>query len=101
MKKWIRLVSMSPVQKVTDSPEILFMRLDPKEVLAKAEEIKQKQMAEVKAESGEEDAGEEEGIDIEAKPEITFDDFEKLQFQVGKIIACEEVPKSKNYFAAR
>ena len=48
-----------------------------KEVLAKAEEIKQKQMAEVKAESGEEDAGEEEGIDIEAKPEITFDDFMK------------------------
>ena len=81
--------------KVTDSPEILFMRLDPKEVLAKAEEIKQKQMAEVKAESGEEDAGEEEGIDIEAKPEITFDDFMKMQFQVGEIISCEAVPKSK------
>ena len=81
--------------KVTDSPEILFMRLDPKEVLAKAEEIKQKQMAEVKAESGEEDASEEEGIDIEAKPEITFDDFMKMQFQVGEIISCEAVPKSK------
>ena len=87
--------------KVTDSPEILFMRLDPKEVLAKAEEIKQKQMAEVKAESGEEDAGEEEGIDIEAKPEITFDDFMKMQFQVGEIIACEEVPKSKKLLCSQ
>ena len=87
--------------KVTDSPEILFMRLDPKEVLAKAEEIKQKQMAEVKAESGEEDASEEEGIDIEAKPEITFDDFMKMQFQVGEIIACEEVPKSKKLLCSQ
>ena len=87
--------------KVTDSPEILFMRLDPKEVLAKAEEIKQKQMAEAKAESGEEDAGEEEGIDIEAKPEITFDDFMKMQFQVGEIIACEEVPKSKKLLCSQ
>ena len=87
--------------KVTDSPEILFMRLDPKEVLAKAEEIKQKQMAEVKAESGKEDAGEEEGIDIEAKPEITFDDFMKMQFQVGEIIACEEVPKSKKLLCSQ
>ena len=87
--------------KVTDSPEILFMRLDPKEVLAKAEEIKQKQMAEVKAESGEEDAGEEEGIDIEAKPEITFDDFMKMQFQGGEIIACEEVPKSKKLLCSQ
>ena len=87
--------------EVTDSPEILFMRLDPKEVLAKAEEIKQKQMAEVKAESGEEDASEEEGIDIEAKPEITFDDFMKMQFQVGEIIACEEVPKSKKLLCSQ
>ena len=87
--------------KVTDSPEILFMRLDPKEVLAKAEEIKQKQMAEAKAESGEEDASEEEGIDIEAKPEITFDDFMKMQFQVGEIIACEEVPKSKKLLCSQ
>ena len=87
--------------KVTDSPEILFMRLDPKEVLAKAEEIKQKQMAEAKAESGEEDASGEEGIDIEAKPEITFDDFMKMQFQVGEIIACEEVPKSKKLLCSQ
>ena len=75
--------------KVTDKPEILFMRLDPKEVLAQAEEIKKKQMAEAKAESGvNTDEQDEESIDIEAKPEIEFDDFMKMQFQVGEIIAC-------------
>ena len=84
--------------KVTDKPEILFMRLDPKEVLAKAEEIKQAQMAEAKAETGEED---EDVIDIEAKPEITFDDFMKMQFQVGEIIACEEVKKSKKLLCSQ
>ena len=84
--------------KVTDKPEILFMRLDPKEVLAKAEEIKQAQMAEAKAEAGEED---EDVIDIEAKPEITFDDFMKMQFQVGEIIACEEVKKSKKLLCSQ
>ena len=85
--------------KVTDTPEILFMRLDPKEVLEKAEEIKQRQIAEAKAESGE--AEEEDVIDIEAKPEITFDDFMKLQFQVGEIIACEEVKKSKKLLCSQ
>ena len=88
--------------KVTDKPEILFMRLDPKEVLAQAEEIKKKQMAEAKAESGvntdEQDA---ESIDIEAKPEIEFDDFMKMQFQVGEIIACEEVKKSKKLLCSQ
>lgn len=84
--------------KVTDKPEILFMRLDPKEVLAKAEEIKQAQMAEARAESGE---TAEEVIDIEAKPEITFDDFMKMQFQVGEIIACEEVKKSKKLLCSQ
>ena len=84
--------------KVTDKPEILFMRLDPKEVLAKAEEIKQAQMAEAKAETGEEDG---DVIDIEAKPEITFDDFMKMQFQVGEIIACEEVKKSKKLLCSQ
>jgi len=85
--------------KVTDAPEILFMRLDSKEVLAKAEEIKQKQIAEAKAESGETE--EEEVIDLEAKPEITFDDFMKMQFQVGEIIACEEVAKSKKLLCSQ
>ena len=84
--------------KVTDKPEILFMRLDPKEVLAKAEEIKQAQMAEAKAETGEVDG---DVIDIEAKPEITFDDFMKMQFQVGEIIACEEVKKSKKLLCSQ
>ena len=86
--------------KVTESPEILFMRLDPKEVLAKAEEIKQKQIAEARAESGEtEDAGD--VIDIEAKPEITFDDFMKMQFQVGEIVSCEAVEKSKKLLCSQ
>ncbi len=84
--------------KVTETPEILFMRLDSKEVLAKAEEIKQKQIVEAKAESGE---SEEEVIDIEAKPEVTFDDFMKMQFQVGEIIACEEVKKSKKLLCSQ
>ncbi len=84
--------------KVTEAPEILFMRLDSKEVLAKAEEIKQKQIAEAKAESGE---AEEEVVDIEAKPEITFDDFMKMQFQVGEIISCEEVKKSKKLLCSQ
>ena len=85
--------------KVTDAPEILFMRLDPKEVLAKADEIKQKQIAEAKAEAGETE--EEEVIDLEAKPEITFDDFMKMQFQIGEIIACEEVAKSKKLLCSQ
>ena len=90
--------------KVTDQPEILFMRLDPKEVLEKAEEIRQKQIAEAKAEAGETgsgDTGEDAVIDIEAKPEIGFDDFMKMQFQVGEIIACEEVPKSKKLLCSQ
>lgn len=88
--------------KVTDKPEILFMRLDPKEVLAQAEEIKKKQMAEAKAESGvNTDEQDEESIDIEAKPEIEFDDFMKMQFQVGEIIACKEVKKSKKLLCSQ
>ncbi len=86
--------------QVTEKPEILFMRLDPKEVMAKAEEIKQKQIAEAKAESGEVEE-ETEVIDIEAKEEITFDDFMKMQFQVGEIIACEEVKKSKKLLCSQ
>lgn len=87
--------------KVTESPEILFQRLDPKEVLAKAEEIKQKQIAEAKAESGEAEEANSDVIDIEVKPEIGFDDFMKMQFQVGEIIACEEVPKSKKLLCSQ
>ena len=84
--------------KVTEKPEILFARLDAKEVQAKVEELnasKQTQEAE------EEKKDDEPVIDIEAKEEITFDDFEKMQFQVGEIIACEEVKKSKKLLCSQ
>ena len=83
--------------KVTDKPEILFARLDMDEVKAKAEEIQKAQAA---ANGGAAEA-EEDVIDIEAKPEITFDDFTKMQFQVGEIIACEEVKKSKKLLCSQ
>ncbi|MGN0158839.1 MAG: methionine--tRNA ligase [Brotaphodocola sp.] len=85
--------------KVTDKPEILFARMDIKEVLEKVETL----MAAQKAESGaaEEAAEEEPVIDIEAKPEIEYEDFAKLQFQVGEIIACEAVKKSKKLLCSQ
>ena len=85
--------------KVTEKPEILFMRLDMAEVLKKAEEIQAVQRA--AAGVTEEPQKEEEGIDIPAKPEVTFDDFMKMQFQVGEIIACEEVKKSKKLLCSQ
>ena len=81
--------------KVTEKPEILFARLDLKEVLAKVEELHPKKEESV------EEKKEENVIDIEAKPEITFDDFGKLQFQVGEIIACEEVKKSRKLLCSQ
>ena len=83
--------------KVTDKPEILFARLDMDEVKAKAEEIQKAQAAA----NGSAAETEENVIDIEAKPEITFDDFTKMQFQVGEIIACEEVKKSKKLLCSQ
>ncbi len=80
--------------KVTEKPEILFARLDIKEVLEKVEEQKAAQAKEAQKPA-------EPVIDIEAKPEITFEDFEKLQFQVGEIIACEEVKKSKKLLCSQ
>ncbi len=82
--------------KVTPTPEILFARLDLKEVLAKVEE---KQPAAKEEETIEKEP--ENVIEIEAKPEITYDDFAKLQFQVGEIIACEEVKKSKKLLCSQ
>ena len=76
---------------VTDKPEILFQRLDLEEVIKKVEELHPPV----------EEEKEEEGIDIEAKEEITFDDFMKMQFQVGEIIACEEVKKSKKLLCSQ
>ncbi len=84
--------------KVTDKPEILFARMDIKEVLEKVEEMKK---AEAAAAGEAEEKLEEPGIDIEAKPEITYDDFAKLQFQVGEIISCEEVKKSKKLLCSQ
>ena len=88
--------------KVTDKPEILFARLDKKEVFEKAEEIQRKQ-AEVVEEENNEGASEEMGdlIDVKKKPEISYEDFDKLQFQVGEIIACEEVKKSNKLLCSQ
>ncbi len=85
--------------KVTDKPEILFARRDLAEVMKKVEELHPP--VEEKAEEAGGDAEAEEVIDIEAKPEITFDDFGKMQFQVGEIIACEEVKKSKKLLCSQ
>lgn len=85
--------------KVTEKPEILFARLDLEEVMKKVEERHPKQAEET---SGQEEASaDEEVIDIEAKPEISFEDFGKMQFQVGEIIACEEVKKSKKLLCSQ
>ncbi|MDD5935935.1 MAG: methionine--tRNA ligase [Clostridiales bacterium] len=83
--------------KVTETPEILFARLDVKEVLAKVEE----KQAAAKAAEPQEVKENENVIDIPAKDEITYDDFAKLQFQVGEIIACEEVKKSKKLLCSQ
>ena len=79
--------------KVTDKPEILFQRLDLKEILEKVEAMK---VAQAKPEVPEEPV-----VDIDAKEEISFDDFGKMQFQVGEIIACEEVKKSRKLLCSQ
>ncbi len=76
--------------RVTESPQILFARWKMEDVLAA---VAEKEEAE--------DASQEDGIDLEAKPEITFEEFEKMQFQVGEIIACEEVKKSKKLLCSQ
>ena len=78
--------------KVSPNPEILFARLKPEEVMAEVEKIQAAQRA---ANGVAEEPQKPEGIDLEPKPSITYDDFAKLQMQVGVIEACEEVPKSK------
>ena len=82
--------------KVVEKPEILFARLDVKEVLEKVEAMK---AAEAKA--AEPEVVEEKVVDVEKKPEITYEDFEKLQFQIGEIIKCEEVKKSKKLLCSQ
>ncbi|MCM1159584.1 MAG: methionine--tRNA ligase [Roseburia sp.] len=86
--------------KVTEKPEILFARLDMKEVVEKVEAMFEQRKQEA-TQTQEQEAPLEEVMDIEKKPEITFEDFEKMQFQVGKIIACEEVPKSKKLLCSK
>ncbi len=90
--------------KVTDAPKILFARQDIAVILEKVAEIQAAQKAEYEKENGivpEEEKAEEAVIDIEDKPTITYDDFAKLQFQVGEIIACEAVPKSKKLLCSQ
>jgi methionyl-tRNA synthetase len=88
--------------KVVEKPEILFARMDMKEVLDKVEAMLEAEDTEGKpSEDKAENGQEEEGVDIEAKEEITYDDFAKMQFQVGEIIACEEVKKSKKLLCSQ
>ncbi len=84
--------------KVTEKPEILFARLDVKEVLEKAAAMfeARKALAEETEEEKEEDV-----MELAKKPEITFEDFEKMQFAVGEIIKCEPVPKSKKLLCSQ
>ena len=106
--------------RVVEKPEILFARMDIKEVLEKVEAMKAQEnaksgapeanaagasqeannAAQDGAESGSEN-GAEDGMDVEKKPEITYDDFSKLQFQIGEIVKCEEVPKSKKLLCSQ
>lgn len=91
--------------KVVEKPEILFARIDVKEVLEKVEAMR----AAEAAASGEDQKGQEDAkaedaeavMDVEKKPEITYDDFAKLQFQIGEIVKCEEVPKSKKLLCSQ
>lgn len=95
-------------KKVVEKPEILFARLDPKEVMPKVEAIREIQKKEFEKEQGiESDAetvaeeNEKSVIDIEAKAEIEYDDFMKMQFQVGEILSCEAVEKSKKLLCSQ
>ncbi len=94
--------------KVTEKPEILFARLDVKEVVEKADAMFAERKAAQKQSTDEAQDEEKnvsdkepEGIDIDPKEEITYDLFDKMQFQVGEIIACEEVPKSKKLLCSK
>ncbi|MDE5802004.1 MAG: methionine--tRNA ligase [Lachnospiraceae bacterium] len=90
---------------VTKEPEILFARQDIKKVKEKADamyaERRAVEEAALAGDTAQAAAGAENAVDIEAKAEITYDDFAKLQFQVGEIIACEAVPKSKKLLCSQ
>ena len=89
--------------KVTEEPEVLFARLKLDDVMKKVKVIQEEQKKAVaaKAEPEKEEDKKAEGIDIEPKAEITYDDFAKLQFQVGVILSCEAVPKSKKLLCSQ
>lgn len=101
--------------KVTETPEILFGRLKAEDVMPRVQEIQAAQKAEFEAEQAklagadaqnnatgkEQSTDAQEAMDVEAKPEITFEDFEKMQFAVGEIIACEAVEKSKKLLCSQ
>ena len=93
----------APGTQVTGEPEMLFARLDVNEIMAEVEKIRAAQKAEYEKENGIscENKADEPVIDIEAKPEIEYDDFAKLQFRVGKILECEEVKKSKKLLVSK
>ena len=89
-----------------ETPEILFARLDAKDIMPKVEEIQAAQKAEYERENGitanETEAEEKsEEVHVEAKAEIAYDDFAKCQFAVGEILKCEEVPKSKKLLCSQ
>ena len=86
--------------KVTDKPEILFARMDVKDVMEKVEAMQAEDAKRSGTEAVEEEVNEN-VIDLEAKPEITYEDFAKLQFQVGEIISCEAVKKSKKLLCSQ
>ena len=85
--------------KVTDDPRILFARLDLKDVEAHEEAVTRALLEQAAGEQQEQSAPE--GMDVEQKPQITYEDFDRLQFQVGEIIACQAVPKSKKLLCSQ
>ncbi|MEG2349334.1 MAG: methionine--tRNA ligase [Hungatella sp.] len=87
--------------RVTDQPEILFARMDPAEVLTKVAAMQEREAAATDASEGKAAEDLETVMDIEAKPEIEYEDFAKLQFQIGEILSCEEVPKSKKLLCSQ
>ena len=86
---------------VTDEPEMLFARLKMEDIMAEVEKIQAAQRAEYERENGITEEEDENAVCVEMKPEITYDDFAKMQFVVGEIVACEEVPKSKKLLCSQ
>ena len=86
--------------KVTDKPEVLFARLNLEDIMKKVQEIQEKQRADYERENGAADA-DPSAVHVDVKDQIEYDDFAKMQFVVGEIIACEAVPKSKKLLCSK